>query len=472
MSKLKKNLVFNITYQILILFLPLATSSYLARIVGADGIGRYSYAYSIALYFTYFTVLGLDKYGNRMIASVQKDREARSRNFSEVYTMQLSCFGICLFAYIGYALFFADDRSVAIIQTIFVLSSLFDINWFFFGMEMFDKTVIRNAIVKLLTTGLIFLVVKTKTDVEKYALIMAVGYLASQLALWPYLSKLIDFRFAKWPDVKKHFKPNLTMFLPVIAVSVYKIMDKIMLGMMTTKTVVGYYENAEKIINVPIAVITALGTVMLPRITSLISEKKDHDVSRYRDAAIMIVTAFSVGACFGIIGIGDSLALWMWGEDFAMSGTVMKYLSTTLVFLGIGNVIRTQFLIPYQYDKVYVVSAFLGAIVNMIVNALLIPGYGAVGAAIGTICAEAIVCLYQLLMIRRSLPLIKYARDIVLFCICGGVMLLVILLIPAFSSRIVNLLVHLLAGATVYLILTAPFLYKNAVKSLRGNSNG
>lgn len=472
MGKLKKNLVFNITYQILILFLPLVTSSYLARIVGADGIGRYSYAYSIALYFTYFTVLGLDKYGNRMIASVQKDRSARSRNFSEIYTMQIYCFGICLVAYIVYAFFFSGDRTVALIQTVFVLSSLFDINWFFFGMEMFDKTVIRNTVVKLLTTGLIFIVVKTKSDVEKYALIMAAGYLVSQLALWPYLPKFVVFRLAKWGDVKKHFKPNLIMFLPVIAVSVYKIMDKIMLGMMTTKAVVGYYENAEKIINVPIAVITALGTVMLPRVTALISEKKDQEVSRYRDAAIMIVTAFSVGACFGIIGIGDSLALWMWGEDFAMSGIVMKYLSVTLLFLGIGNVIRTQFLIPYQYDKVYVVSAFIGAVVNVIINALLIPGYGAVGAAIGTICAEVAVCLYQLLMVREQLPLFKYARDTILFCFGGGIMLAVILLIPSLSSRIVNLFVHLFAGAAVYLVLVSPFLYKNAIKSLRGNSNG
>lgn len=472
MGKLKKNLVFNITYQILILFLPLVTSSYLARIVGADGIGRYSYAYSIALYFTFFTVLGLDKYGNRIIASVQNDREARSKNFSEIYTMQVSCFVLCIIAYLMYVFLIADDKSVALIQTVFVVSSLFDINWFFFGMEMFDKTVIRNTIVKLLTTGLIFLVVKTRADVEKYALIMAVGYLVSQLALWPYLPKLVNYRVAKWENVKKHIRPNLTMFLPVIAVSIYKIMDKIMLGMLTTKAVVGYYENAEKIINVPIAVITALGTVMLPRVTALISEKKDQEVSTYRDVAIMIVTAFSVGACFGLIGIGDYLALWMWGDDFAMSGTIMKYLSVTLVFLGIGNVIRTQFLIPYHYDKVYVLSAFLGALINVIVNVLLIPGYGAIGAAIGTICAEIVVCLYQLLMVRKNLPLLKYARNVILFSVGGGIMLLIIVMTPQFSSKFVNLMVHFLVGATVYLIIITPLLYKKASKNLRGKNNG
>jgi len=460
MSKLKKNLVFNVTYQLLILFLPLVTSSYLARIVGADGIGRYSYAYSIALYFTYFTVLGLDKYGNRMIASAQRDRDARSKNFWEIYSMQVICFVFCCFAYLIYSLFFSKDRSIAVIQTIFVLSSLFDINWFFFGMEMFDKTVIRNTIVKVTTTLLIIFLVKTKEDVEKYAIIMSVGYLCSQLALWPYLPKYVCFKKVKWNNIKQHILPNLTMFLPVIAISVYKIMDKIMLGMMTTKAVVGYYENAEKIVNVPIAVIAAFGTVMLPRITALISENKDNEVAQFRDLAVMIITALSSGACFGIIGISDSLSLWMWGKDFEISGVVMKYLSITLLFLGIGNVIRTQFLIPYKHDKIYIFSAFLGAVVNIVLNTLLIPHYGAIGAAIGTICAEVMVCLYQLIMVKNNLPLRKYAKDMLLFCVAGAVMLFVILIIPSVSSGIINLLIHVLVGAVVYTLITIPFVYK------------
>lgn len=467
MSKLKKNLIFNITYQILILFLPLVTSSYLARIVGADGIGRYSYAYSIALYFTYFTLLGLDKYGNRVIASVQKDKEARSRNFWELYSVQVICFTFCIVAYIIYCLAFATDRSIAIIQIIFVVSSLFDINWFFFGMEMFDKTVIRNAVVKILTTVLIFVVVRSEQDVEKYAFIMAAGYLVSQLALWPYLRKYIIFVKISWSNIRKHIFPNLIMFLPVIAVSIYKVMDKIMLGIMSTKAVVGYYENAEKIINVPIAVITALGTVMLPRVTALVSENKDQEVSKFRDSAISIVTAFTVAACFGIIGIADTLSVWMWGEEFINSGAVMKYLATTLVFLGIGNVIRTQFLIPYKYDKIYVISAFLGAAVNVVINSLLIPKYEAVGAAIGTICAEATVCFYQLFMVRKSLPLLKYGRDALLYCIAGTVMLIVINFLPHFESKILSIIFMVIIGAAVYLILVGPFIFKKVVAQFR-----
>lgn len=468
MRKLKKNLALNMIYQILILIIPLITSTYLSRILGADGIGRYSYTYSIALYFTYFTVLGLTKYGNRIIASVQNDLDKRSRTFWEIYTMQFTCFLLCITAYIFYCFFVAKDKSMALVQTIFVFSALFDINWFFFGMEMFDKIVIRNIVIKLFTTFLIFITVKTKTDVKKYACIMSLGYLMSQLALWPYLKKNISLIRISVFDIKKHIIPNLTMFLPVIAVSIYKIMSKIMLGIMSTNAVVGYYENAEKIINVPLAIITALGTVMLPRVTSLISENKDQQVFKFREFTVLIVSAFTVAAFFGIIAVSDTLSVLMWGNEFIYSGKIMRFLASTLIFLGIGDVLRSQFLIPYKYDKVYVISAFLGAFVNIFINILLIPHYDAIGAAIGIICAEVIVCGYQIFMVRHCLPIKIYMQDILIFSIFGLIMLYAISILPDFDSKVVSLIIDIAFGGVVYVIPTGIFTWERYKRLLGG----
>ncbi len=467
MSKLKKNIIFSITYQILILVVPLVTSSYLARTIGADGIGRYSYAYSIALYFTYFTILGLNKYGNRMIASVQNNAKLRSKNFFEIYALQIVCFVLCFLAYMIYVFFFAKDKSMALIQIIFVCSSLFDINWFFWGMEMFDKTVVRNTFIKLGTMILLFGIVKSIKDDEKYALIMACSYLISQLALWPYLCKYVKPCKISLDGVKKHVLPNFSMFFPVIAVSVYKIMDKVMLGAMSNTTNVGLYENAEKIISVPVAVVTALGSVMLPRVTALISEKKDQEVHIFRDVAILGVTAFTVAACFGIHAVSEQLAVWMWGNEFLMSGIVMKYLAITLLFLGIGNVIRTQFLIPYGYDRIYVVSAVVGAIINVVINILLIPKWGPVGAAIGTVFAEVAVCVYQLVMIRKYLPMIKYIKDTIFFCGAGLVMCFVIKQLPTMKSIFGNLVISGMVGCLIYILLVGPYVYKNLRKYIQ-----
>lgn len=452
MNSLRKNLFFNITYQILILFLPLITSSYLARVIGAEGIGRYSYAFSIALYFTYFTLLGLNKYGNRKIASIKNDKGLLSKSFYEIYSMQVICFVVCFCAYIICSLSIFVDREMSLILAIFVLSSLFDINWFFFGMEMFDKTVIRNTAIKLLTTILIFALVENQDDVNKYAMIMSVGYLVSQLALWPYLKSCIDRVYICDMSLKQHWLPNFAMFLPVIAVSLYRILDKIMLGLFSSYEYVGFFENAEKIVAVPIAVVSALGTVMLPRVTALISEKKYSDVIKYRDLSVTIVTIFSVGALFGFIGISEVLVKCLYGEDFEMSGIILRYLAFTLIFLGIGDVIRSQYLIPYRYDRVYIASAFLGAIVNVILNIVLIPKYQAIGAAIGTIGAEVVVFLYQIGMIRNSLPLLKYVKNLLLCGIAGILMLISIENINSDSS-VIELVSRVIVGIFVYMAI-------------------
>ncbi len=459
-KRLRKNLVYNISYQILILFLPLITSSYLARIVGADGIGRYSYSYSVAMYFTYFTLLGLNKYGNRAIASVQRNIRERSKTFLEIYCMQLLCFGLSIVAYVIYLSFFAEDKVIAGIQILFVASALFDINWFFFGLEAFDKTVLRNALVKLLTTILIFILVKSSDDVWKYTLIMAGGYLISQIVMWPYLKRYLTLEKISFSGVKRHFLPNLIMFIPVVAVSIYKIMDKIMLGAMSSKAIVGYYENAEKIINVPVAIFTALGTVMLPRISAMVADSNDDGVSRYRDIAVKVVIYFSGASTFGIIAISNSLSICMWGNGFEVSGVIMSYLAATLIFLGVGNVIRTQILIPYHYDRIYVISVILGAVINVFVNLLLIPRYGGVGAAIGTICAELIVCIFQLICIRNEIPVKSYLCHTLISCIAGFIMLCVVLRIPNASPTVISIMIRVLIGGFVYLVIVAFPLYR------------
>ena len=432
--------------------------SYLSRILGANGIGIFSYTHSIATYFTYITMLGLSKYGNRMIASVQADKEQVSNNFIEIYKMQMLCFICSAILYTVYVLFFAEYKTAALIQGIFVMSSLFDINWFFFGMEMFDKTVIRNIIVKVSAAACVFIFVKKNDDVNIYILIMATSYLVSQLALWPYLKRYIVYHPVSYMAVKRHIKPNFMMFLPVIAVSIYKIMDKIMLGAIVNTSEVGYYESAERIINVPIAVITAFGTVMLPRITALIAEKNENAIKRYRDTIMLFIIAFSVASTFGIATVSKEVTLWLYGEKFANSAAIMSLLAMTIIFLGVGNVIRTQLLIPYHFDKIYVQSAFIGAVINLFVNAALIPGFGASGAAVGTVCAEFSVCAYQVWMIRRQIPLLSYIRQTAILCLSGFIMSTVIQLLPSISLLTLDLLFKVAVGAGSYCLLTAPYI--------------
>ena len=326
MKSLKKNILYNFIYQILVWILPFITAPYLSRVIGAGGLGTYSLSQTIAQYFTYLTLLGLTNYGNREIARVQNDKENRSRVFCEIYAMQLGCFVISCIIYAIYTVFFSVDFAAASIMWLWVISAVFDINWFFFGMEQFKLTVTRNAIIKLTTVILIFVFVKDHYDTYKYILIMAGGILASQMCLWPFVKRFIDFQKPTWQGIKKHIKPNLALFVPVIAISVYRLMDKVMIGYMASNTELGYYENAEKITTIILTLVSAVGTVMLPRMSALISDNNNETSKKYIDITMLIVIAYVNAAIYGIFAIGDPFCTMYFGEGPTPEEEIMERL--------------------------------------------------------------------------------------------------------------------------------------------------
>lgn len=447
-------------YQVLILILPLGTIPYISRVLGAEGIGIYSYSYSVALYFTFITMMGLNNYGNRTIASVQDDLEKRSEKFFEIFLMQAIFFTISFVLYLIYLFTLSGDRTIEFIQIIFLFSALFDINWFFFGMEQFQLTVYRNTIVKLISLILIFCLVRDYNDIYIYTFIMSTSYFISQLWLWAYIKRYVKYKKVKFKNVIKHIKPNLVLFIPVIAVSIYRIMDKIMLGNMGPLIELGYFENAEKIVNVPIALFTAVGVVMLPRMTSLLSFNDKKISEKYIDLTMFIVLGFSIGALFGIISIATEFSLLFFGDNFLKAGTIMKFLSPTIVVLAFGNVIRTQILIPNKQDRIYVFSGICGAIINLICNIILIPKFYSVGAAIGTVIAEFVVCFYQAYSIRKELKIIKYLKESIVFVLFGLIMMIFIKLIPEINNQYISLIIKIFTGGCVYGILCVLYIIK------------
>lgn len=450
MSNLKRNIAYNFIYQVLILLLPLITAPYLARVIGASGVGSYSYSYTMATYFTYFVKLGLDNYGNRAIASVQSDRAERSRRFCSIYALQISCFFIASVAYAIYIAVFSRDKTLAAIQAIYLISSLFDINWFFFGMEKFSMTVVRNTLIKIATTVSIFIFVKDGNDVWAYTVIMCVGFLASQLALWPFVPKFVDFVKPHCSDVLQHLKPNAVLFVSVIAISVYNMMSRLMLGAMSGMEQVGYFENAAKLISVPTALINAVGTVMLPRTSYLLSNDGKDSALRYMDNSMRGVMSFSFLALFGLTAISDNFVMWFYGPGYEDTAAVLRVLAATVPILGFGNVIRTQYLIPSGKDKVFLMSAVCGAITSIVVNTLLIPMYGCVGSAMASVAAETAVLVCQVVGVGKSISVGRYIGIVLRYSICGLIMFLLLEYTNMIREGFIGLLSTVVIGLAIY----------------------
>lgn len=453
-SSTKKNYIYSSLYQFLVLVLPLITTPYVSRIFGAENLGVYSYTNTIAQYFVIFAMLGLNNYGNRAVAMARDDKDELNAVFSEIYTMQLITGILSLLVYVVYAVFVAQDyKMYSLILILYVLSTVFDINWLFFGLEKFKLTVTRNSIIKIGSVIAILALVKTKEDLWIYTSIYAVSMLLSTIALWPYARKEVKYHFPKLQDVLKHIKPNMVMFIPVIAVSIYKYMDKLMLGWFS-KTETGYYENVEKIMTVALGFITAFGNVMLPRVSNMVARKDVAGVREMIATSMRFVLGLSCALTFGMAAVAPEFVGLYFGKGFEPCIMVMIALAPTMIFQSWANVIRTQYLIPFKHDNVYVGSVVFGAVINFVINYLMIPKYGALGAVAGTIVAEASVAIIQTVVVRKELNISHYFKQGIPFLLFGFAMYALVRFVSGLQlSDFVKVTVEVVSGAVFYLIL-------------------
>ena len=455
MNHLKKNIVYQIVYQILLIILPLITTPYVSRVIGVEGLGIYSYSLSVVNYFILFSMLGLNNYGSRTIAQVRNDKKKLNKTFWEIYLMQCITTLIIIVFYIIFIIYSNSlNKYIFLIQGLSVVATLLDINWFFFGLEKFKLTVLRNTFIKFSSLILILLLVKKEEDLWKYTLIISGGTFLTQSILWLYLPKYIHWEKINLKDVRKHLKANIVLFIPLLGISIFNGMDKIMLGNMTSLSEVGLYENSERITQVAKNIISGLGVVMLPTMSNLVAQGKKEDIEGYIQKSMTGVLFFSIAIMFGLVGIVSEFVPIFFGEKFLKCEIIITILAPTIVIISWANVIRTQYLIPNSCDKEYIIAIFVGALINLIVNLFLIKPLGAVGASIGTVMAEIGVATTQAILVRNKLQVLNYLKSGIYFIFSGFIMYIGINILPNVLNNILALLLSkIILGAIIYLFL-------------------
>ena len=278
-----KNFLYNVSYQLLVIILPLITVPYVSNILGAEGIGDYAFTYANMQYFVIFGMIGVTLYGNRQIAYVRDNKEKLKNTFYFIYILQLITTTISFISYLVFTLVFSNSeyKLLYIVQGINILAALFDISWLFMGLEEFKKTVVRNTIVKLVSLASIFIFVKSSDDIAIYALIIALSALIGNLTFWLYIPKTIGVKKIKISNLKVHLKASLALFIPQIAIQIYVLLDRTMLGIITDTIQVGYYENSQKIVKIVLTLATAIGTVMMPKMANTVASGDMNKVKYY-----------------------------------------------------------------------------------------------------------------------------------------------------------------------------------------------
>ena len=420
----KKNAAYNIAYRMFSVFLPLVTAPYLSRTVGTDGVGLYSLAWSVSYVFCLIGMLGLNDYGVRTVAQVRDDRETLDRTFSAIWQMQLLVAGATLAAWFGYVFLVAgEEKTIALHLTMMSVSCLCSLDWCLMGLDIFRPIALRNTFVKLAAAGCVFLFVREKADLWIYGFVWSLATLLGNLMSAASLRGKVKYRPVPMRESLKHLAPCAVLFISVLAVNVYRTMDKVMVSTIAGVDENGLYENAEKIIYCLSGFISAIGTVMMPKVAHMQQQGATEKIARHIDRSMELVLCMVSAMAFGVAAVADRFAPLFYGEEFRYSGVLMAPLAFTLIMIGFANVIRTQVVLPQKRDHIFVKSVCCGAVVNLIANACLIPSMKSMGAVVGTLLAELTVPVVQYLILRKELPYRQFLKYVGTYAVFGGIML-------------------------------------------------
>ncbi len=456
-KNIARNYLYNLAYQLLAIVIPLIVAPYLARVLGAQQLGVYSFTLSISAYFVLVGTLGTTMYGKREIAYIQDDRHMVSQQFWEI--MIVKVLAMTISGVIFYNFFIRGNgeyRVYYLILMVELVANVFDISWLFQGLELFKKIIVRNLIIKVISVLSVFVIVKDKDDLYKYFLIYTLSMLIANLSLWIKLNKYISLVGLKSLNVVKHIVPTFCMFIPQIAVQLYTVLDRTMIGyIITDKSEVGYYDQSQRLIVTILTIVTSLGTVMLPRISNTFANGDIKMVKNYIYKSFSFVFMLSIPMAFGIMSISKYFIPIYLGEDFSYVATLVNILALIIIFIGMSNVVGVQFLLPTKRQKDFTISVFSGAIVNFVFNLLFIKNYGAVGASYATVLAEFTVIVVQLYLVRDSFKCTRVLSCGKKYLAAGIVMYLSVIfsteILLASQHDIAKCIIGVSVGGIVYL---------------------
>jgi len=401
-------------------------------------------------YFILLATLGVANYGTKEISGHRKNVQ---KTFWGIYSLQVLATCLALVLYIAVCLLIPSmNNLIAYILGFSLLSRGLDISWFFQGMEDFKKITVRNTVVKLLGVASIFLFVKKPSDLYLYTILLVGFDLLGQLSMWLPAREHIDRPHLDIVYAKQHIKPVILLFLPQIAISLYITLDRTMLGALSSTTEVGIYDQALKLLNILLTIVTSLGSVMLPRVSNLLSLGNQKAVNKLHEMSFLVYNLVIFPMIAGILIVNKDFVNFFLGKDFQDARYAIAIMVFRMFFIGWTNIMGIQILIPHNKNREFMLSTTIPAFFSVGLNILLIPSLGYIGASIVSVATEGLVWLIQLYFTRSYLKEIKILPSMLKILAASLVMYGILYIIQPLLHfpSVVNVLISALLGVLIY----------------------
>ena len=409
-KSIKRNFLYNILLNISKVIFPLITAPYVSRVLEPDGVGLFNFANTYAGWFALFAALGIPYYGIREVAKVKDDIIEQTKFISEIISISVIATFVCTILMILTLLFIpqlSENYIIFLISGIILYATPFKVDWFFQGKEEFGYITFRSLVIKTLSVVLLFLLVREKSDLLVYVALNAAAIVLNEI--WNFV-KLYKSGIHPYFSLSGgcHIKPLLILFSSSIAISVYTVLDTLMLGFMTDYNEVGYYNCATHLSKALVPIVTSLAAVALPRVAKLKDEKNWDEINVLMNKSFSIVSFLSFPIAFGVMVVAPVFVPLFFGEQFYGTIIPLQIIIFTVVAIGFNNLTGIQILLGFGLDKAFLYSLLTGTISNFTLNLVLIPYYGASGAAISSVFAEILILCVMLVFIYKNTPIRFY----------------------------------------------------------------
>ena len=405
-KSIKKNFIMNSILTMSQFIFPLITFPYVSRILLPEGTGKVSFATSIISYFAMFAQLGIPTYGIRACAKVRDDKEKLSKTAQEIFIINI------IMSILAYIVFFIavcnvqklkEEKVLFIIVSVTIFFNAIGMEWLYKALEQYTYITIRSVIFKFIALIAMFLLIHQKSDYIIYGAISIFASSASNIFNFVNVHKYISLRPVGDYNFKQHLKAVSVFFAMSCATTIYTHLDTVMLGFMKTDTDVGYYNAAVKIKTILVSIVTSLGTVLLPRASYYVEHGLKEEFYRITKKAINFVFLVATPLMLYFIFFAKEGIFFLSGNNYGGAIIPMQIIMPTLFFIGLTNIMGMQILVPLGKENIVLYSEIVGAIVDLVINYILIPKYASVGAAIGTLVAEIAVWIVQYIYLRKQI---------------------------------------------------------------------
>ncbi|MBC2160800.1 oligosaccharide flippase family protein [Listeria booriae] len=451
---MKKNYLYVLFYQFIIVVTPLFTTPYVSRVLGATNIGIDAYANSVVQIFLVFILLNVGVYGRKQIAEAE-NRHALKTTFAGIYLMQCLCGLLVSSVYVVFVWMVGSYQLIFMIYGLMLLAYALDISWFFIGREQVKRIMMRNTVVRLLSIACIFLFVNDASDLWLYVLINSAALLIGQLVTWSALFADLGKIHFSFRAMKKHVAPMLLLSVIPCVSLLYTAVNKVILGNVAGATEVGYYNQAFKLYTICMGFVSALSTVIVPRMAMHFKKGDQAKFRQFVNFSIRYVSISTIPLTFGLIGIATTFVPLFLGAAFAPATHNVMLFAPCLFLAGVADILGLQILLITNQSKKYTLSIIIGSIVSFAANIFVVAAWGSEGTVFSFFIANLVIVALQLYFARKHYEFRYFLKIVAKYTFFSIIMLFAMLGIKYLlqgQSDILILVYQLITGVYVYLL--------------------